>query len=69
MRAVEFDSRIEDGTITIPGQYRDAFSSDVRVIVLAKENPVSPKNKPVWTGGHFTVDSFAPLSREEAHAR
>ena len=38
MYAVEFNTIIDNGTINIPMKYRDIFISDVKVILLKKEN-------------------------------
>ena len=37
MYAVEFDARINDGTIKIPDKYTDRLGSKVKVIILAGE--------------------------------
>ena len=45
MQAVEFDSYVENGVITIPLQYQMAIPRSVRVIVLPiEETPIAPPN-------------------------
>ena len=41
MQAVEFDSYVKDGVITIPSQYQKEIARSVRVIVLSKEETPS----------------------------
>jgi len=71
MQAVEFETKIENGVIPIPYQYRDTFSDDVRVIVLTNEKPsqepVKQKKKKLhYIGIDMTGYKF---NREEANER
>lgn len=45
MYAVEFSATVRDGKIEIPAEYMNRFSSDVKVILLAKEQESSAKRK------------------------
>jgi hypothetical protein len=71
MQAVEFETRVENGFIPIPYQYRDTFSDKVKVIILAEEKaseePKKQKKKKLhYIGIDMTGYKF---DREEANAR
>jgi hypothetical protein len=71
MQAVEFETRVENGVIPIPYQYKDTFSDNVRVIVLTEEGisrePVKQKKKELhYIGIDMTGYKF---DREEANER
>jgi hypothetical protein len=70
MQAVEFETRVENGFIPIPYQYRDTFSDKVKVIILAEEKtfeePIKQKKKIYSIGIDMTGYKF---DREEANAR
>jgi len=71
MQAVEFETKVENGVIPIPYQYRDTFSDDVRVIVLTDEKPsqetIKPKKKKIHSIG---IDMTGyKFNREEANER
>ncbi|MCL2528201.1 MAG: hypothetical protein FWE42_07245 [Defluviitaleaceae bacterium] len=43
MRAVEFQTRIDDGKINIPDEYLHEISSDVKIIILYENPTAAPK--------------------------
>jgi hypothetical protein len=70
MYAVAFKTRVKDGIIEIPAEYRAQVPDHVRVILLAEHTPAGQADmidrllaRPV------VVRGFQPMSREEAHAR
>ena len=71
MYAIEFESRIKNGMIEIPEEYRAKLSESVRVIVLAKEpSSVTSSNfidqlleKPIKT------EQLTSVEREEVYQR
>jgi hypothetical protein len=71
MQAIEFESKVENGAIPIPFQYRDSITEDVRVIVLSKEevavNPAKPGKKKLHYIG-IDMNGYK-FDREEANAR
>jgi hypothetical protein len=80
MYAIEFQTKIEDGIIEIPQQYRQklrhqANQQQVRVIVLAGEyNAIESETNEAdlisqWLAAPLDIPGFAPLTREEAHER
>jgi hypothetical protein len=70
MQTVEFETRVENGFIPIPYQYRDTFTDKVKVIILAEEKaseePKKKKKKIYSIGIDMTGYKF---DREEANAR
>ena len=42
MQVVEFDSRVENGVIPVPVQYKDALPDSVRVLVFPKAGMTDP---------------------------
>ena len=71
MQAVEFETKVENGVIPIPSQYRDTFSDDVRVIVLkeekASQEPAKQKKKKLY---YIGIDMTGyKFNREEANER
>jgi hypothetical protein len=71
MQAVEFETKVENGVIPIPYQYRDTLSDDVKVIVLTNEKPShepvkQKKKKLYYIGIDMTGYKF---NREEANER
>lgn len=37
MYAIEFETKIENGLVTIPNQYREIYQSQARVVILIEE--------------------------------
>jgi len=69
MQAVEFETKIENGVIPIPFQYRNDFSDNVKVILLSEdkvEKKPREKKKIHYIGIDMTGYKF---DREEANAR
>jgi len=69
MQAVEFETKIENGVIPIPFQYRNDFSDNVKVILLSEdkvEKKPREKKKIYSIGIDMTGYKF---DREEANAR
>lgn len=69
MYAIEFQAKVENGTIVIPSQYRDKLKDVVRVIVLAEAKEKTSNlidqllEKPLRSPG------FRPLSRDDIYAQ
>jgi hypothetical protein len=67
MQAVEFETRIENGVISIPYQYKNSVADNVRVIVLSETNIEKPKKKEIY---HIGIDMTGyKFDREEANER
>ena len=69
MYAVEFQTRIKNGTIEIPEVYRDQFKEKVRVILLAEEASLSTDLIDQLLQHPLKVVGFTPLTREELYER
>ena len=69
MYAVEFQTRIKDGVIEIPQEYRDRFKQIVKVILLTEEQPLQADIIDQLLAQPIKVVDFKPLSREEIHER
>ena len=69
MYAVEFQTRIRNGIIEIPEEFRDRFREYVRVILLAEEKRSTADTIDRLIEDPLRIENFAPLTREEAHER
>jgi len=69
MYAIEFQTRIEEGVIQIPLQYRDKLKQVVRVIILANVQEKTANLIDQLLESPLKVEGFQPLSREEIYAR
>ena len=67
MLAIEFQTRVKDGVIEVPAEYRDQLVGAVRVIVLTQA-PTPSRGIIAELLEHPIHDpSFTPLSREEIY--
>lgn len=69
MYAIEFQTRIEEGVIQIPLQYRNKLQQVVRVIILANVQEKTDNLIDQLLESPLKVKGFQPLSREEIYAR
>jgi hypothetical protein len=72
MQAVEFETKVENGVIPIPYQYRDTLSDNVRVIVLTEEKASQdPPHKQKKKKLHYIGIAMSgyKFNREEANER
>jgi len=70
MVTVEFKTKVKNGAIEIPMQYRKNFKGRVRVILVADDGKTAPSTLLDELLAHpLNVKGFRPLTREEAHAR
>ncbi len=70
MYAIEFRTKIKDGVIEIPQEYRKKINNNVKVIVLAEKK----KKKASDIIGELLasplkIRGFTPLKREEIYDR
>lgn len=67
MRAIEFETRVKDGNIEIPEEFRDQLHGPVRVTVLLEQKPAQPDMlEQLWINP-IKVENFKPLTREEIY--
>ena len=69
MYAIEFQTRIEEGVIQIPLQYRNELEQVVRVIILADMRKKTANLIDQLLESPLKVKGFQPLSREEIYTR
>ena len=69
MYAVEFQTKVKNGTIEIPEVYRDRFKERVRVILLAEEESTTLNLIDQLLQRPVKVAGFKPLTREEMYER
>lgn len=70
MVTVEFRTKVKNGAIEIPRQFRRNFKDRVRVILVAEdEKTAAPTALDELISHPLKVKSFRPLSREETHVR
>jgi hypothetical protein len=69
MYAVEFQTKVKNGTIEIPEAYRDRFKERVRVILLAEEESGAMNLIDQLLQHPVKVAGFKPLAREEVYER
>ena len=67
MNAIEFQTRVKDGVIEVPSEYRDQLVGAVRVIVLTQPQTLSSGIIAEMLEHPILDPSFAPLSREEIY--
>ncbi len=75
MFAVEFRTKIKNGTIELPKKFRKVLTENVKVIILKEQTST---NRHVSSEFSFIdqllaepikMKEFSPLSREETHGR
>jgi hypothetical protein len=70
MQTIEFHTKIKNGIIQIPDQYRSIVADDVRVILTPKsEQAVQFDIISELMANPLNVKGFKPLTRDEVHAR
>ncbi len=69
MIAIEFQTRIKDGAIEIPREYRDQLSGTVRVIILRTESSKTSKIIERVLKDPIHDPAFAPLRRDDVYNR
>ena len=74
MYSIEFQTRIENGTIRVPKRYRQHLAeqlsdSTVRVIILVPGQQPVPDLIDALLADPIQVSDFAPLDRDEIHER
>lgn len=67
MYAIEFQTKVKNGSIAIPEEYRDQLKGSVRVILLAEENTETFDMIEQLLAKPLNVEGFKPLTREEIY--
>lgn len=69
MYAIEFEARVDNGSIAVPEEYRDRLKGLVRVRVVREEEPPGVNLIDELLARPLTIPDFRPLSRDEIYAR
>ncbi len=69
MYAIEFQTRVTNGSIEIPEGLKDKLVGLVRVIILTEEKPAKPEMIDRLPTNPIKLESFEPLTRGEIHER
>lgn len=69
MIAIEFQTRIKDGAIEVPVEYRDQLSGTVRVIILRIEPQKTSKIIERVLKHPIQDPTFTPLRRDDVYNR
>lgn len=69
MSAIEFQTDVRDGNITIPEEYRDQLKGSVRVILLTEEGADDFDMVEYLLANPLNIAGFKPLIREEIYER
>jgi hypothetical protein len=73
MYAIEFQSKVKNGSISIPEEYREKVTGNVRVILLADgvaaKEGVAGKLDMIehLLENPLTIEGFKPFTREEVY--
>jgi hypothetical protein len=66
---IEFQTYIEHGTIELPKEFHEQIKGRARVIVLTEESEDEEDMIEFLMEHPYSVSTFTPLTREEAHER
>jgi hypothetical protein len=70
MQTIEFRAKIKNGVIQIPARFKGKVSDDARVILVPKGKKGTQTDMiEQLMSSPLKVKGFAPLTREETHAR
>ena len=67
MYAIEFRTRIKNGVIEIPQEYRDKLETYVKVIILKEEKGIESNMIDRLLDFPLKLKGFKPFSREEIY--
>lgn len=67
MYAIEFQTKVKNGSIAIPEEYRNQLKGSVRVILLAEESTDNFDMIEHLLANPLNIEGFKPLTREEIY--
>ncbi|MDX2041550.1 MAG: hypothetical protein SF097_09885 [Acidobacteriota bacterium] len=72
MYAIEFQTKISNGSIELPQEFVGKLVGEVRVIVLKQEQSAGAENLPEslidrLMNAPISLDAFKPMSREDIY--
>ena len=69
MFAIEFQTKVQNGQIEIPAEFKDRLIGCVHVIVLAEEQRAKATLLDQLLANPIKLENFVPLTREEIYER
>ena len=69
MYTIEFQTKVENGHIEIPAEFKDQLAGPVRVIVVAEDQHAKANLLDQLLANPIKLDHFEPLTREEIYER
>lgn len=69
MTAMQFDTEVHEGVLSLPVEARKAFEGRVHVIVMKEEVPTDDDFIAELLASPVEAGDFRPLSRDEANER
>lgn len=69
MYAIEFRTKIKNGIIEVPEEYRNRLKDNVKVILLSEEEEITSNMIDRLMDSPLKVENFIPLTREEIYER
>lgn len=67
MYAIEFQTKVKNGSIAIPEEYREHLKGSVRVILLAEEGTDNFDMIEHLLANPLKIEGFKPLTRQEIY--
>ena len=69
MEAIEFKTKIKDGTIQIPEKYKQKTGNTVKVIILTEQAVNDDDIISELLSNPIKIEGFSPYLREESYER
>ncbi len=69
MKAIEFQTRVENGAIPIPEEYKADLTGNIRVVVMMEDRPMERSIIKELLANPLKVPDFKPLTRDEIYER
>jgi hypothetical protein len=69
MDAIEFETKIENGHIEIPAEFKDQLAGNVHVVVWTEAQPAKTDFLDQLLANPIKLEQFIPLTREEIYER
>lgn len=69
MKAIEFQTRVENGAIRIPEKYQGQVNGEVRVVIMIEDRPAESSIIKELLANPLKIPDFKPLTRDEIYER
>ena len=67
MEAIEFKTKIKNGTIRIPDKYKQKNGNTVKVIIISEKSHKESDMIDELLSNPIKINDFSPLSRDEIY--